>query len=82
MTRTTTTSPKLALIMNYKEPFKGKSRDCIAKTIRKCSDYMQDFEGNTLSINVHITRESMNLVGETEMIEGFVEFTAKARVGS
>ena len=66
--------------MNYKEPFKGKSRDCISKAIRKCSDYMQNFEGNTLSINVYITEESINLDGKTDMVEGFVEFNAKARI--
>jgi len=64
--------------MNYKEPFKGKSRDCIAKTIRKCSDCMSNFDGDSLSIDVYITSEIRDLHGRTEMVEGFVEFDAKA----
>ena len=64
--------------MNYKEPFKGKSRDCIARTIRKCSDCISNFDGNRLSVDVHITSEVMDLHGRTEMVEGFVEFNAKA----
>lgn len=68
--------------MKYHEQFKGKSRDCIAKTIRKCSDYIIDFDGNTSKISIYITRESVNLEGETEMIEGFVEFSTKARMQS
>jgi len=55
-----------------KAPFKGKSRECIAKAISDAIKHTGP-SANTFTVRVFITSSNTDLSGKEKMVNGFIE---------